>query len=80
MLDDRQYLANKTDLGAYFAVHKGMSDTDDAADAMALFTGTPASITAARNAIDDHHADALSATSGDFLMPIVGVLDDPFAM
>jgi Ca2+-binding RTX toxin-like protein len=75
---DRQYLADKTDIGAYFSVHKGMSDVADASAAMALFDGTAASITSAVNAIDGFYADALDADSGEFLLTVVGVLDDPF--
>ena len=76
---DRQYLADKSDIGTYFAVTKGMSDTDDARQAMALFDGSQSSIEAAVSATDGHYAAALDANSGDFLMPLVGVLDDPFA-
>ncbi|WP_120502684.1 DUF4214 domain-containing protein [Sulfitobacter mediterraneus] len=77
---DQQFLSTKADIGAYFAVHKGMSDTDNASAAMALFDGTPESTTSAVNAIDDFYADALDAIDGEFLMPLVGVLDDPFAI
>lgn len=77
---DRQYLADKTDIGAYFSVHKGMSDVDDAVAAMGFFDGTQTSINNAVNAIDGFYADALDPTNGEFLMPLVGVLDDPFAM
>ncbi|UWR14000.1 DUF4214 domain-containing protein [Sulfitobacter sp. M368] len=76
---DQQYLEVKTDIGAYFAVHKGMSDVEDAAEAMALFDGTAAGIEASTDAIDAFFADALDAANGDFLMPLIGVLDDPFA-
>ncbi|MFA8385759.1 MAG: DUF4214 domain-containing protein [Pelagibaca sp.] len=78
-LADRAYLANKTDIGAYFAVHKGMSDVDNAAAAMAIFNGSAGSVTAAVAQIDSFHDAALNPTSGEFLMPLVGVLDDPFA-
>lgn len=78
ILEDRQYLADKTDIGAYFAVHKGMSDVEDAANAMALFDGSQDSIQDAISAINGHYADALSTGSGDFLMPLVGVLEEPF--
>jgi hypothetical protein len=77
---DQQFLSTKADIGAYFAVHKGMSDTDNASAAMALFDGTPESTTSAVNAIDGFYADALDAIDGEFLMPLVGVLDDPFAI
>ncbi len=78
VLEDRQYLSDKTDIGAYFAVHKGMSDVEDAVVSMALFDGSQRSIQKAVGAINEHYADALNAESGDFLMPLVGVLDDPF--
>ncbi|UWR10000.1 DUF4214 domain-containing protein [Sulfitobacter mediterraneus] len=77
--EDQQYLEVKTDIGAYFAVHKGMSDVQEAAAAMALFDGTAAGIEASTDAIEAFFADALDAENGDFLMPLIGVLDDPFA-
>jgi len=79
-LVDRQYLTDKTDIGAYFSVHKGMSDVIDASAAMALFDGSAASIASAVNAIDGFYADALDPANGEFLLQLVGVLDDPFAM
>ena len=78
-LADQEFLTNKTDIGAYFAVHKGMSDVDNASSAMALFDGTDVGIDAAVAAIDGHYADALDPANGEFLMQVVGVLDDPFA-
>ena len=57
-----------------------MSDVDNAAAAMVLFDGSEASINAAVAAIDGFHADALDPNNGEFLMPIIGVLDDPFAL
>ena len=77
-LTDQTYLANKTDLGAYYAVHKGMSDVGNASLAMALFDGSQSSLDTAVAAIDGYHQSAMSATTGEFLMPLVGVLDDPF--
>ena len=79
-LADRQYLGDKTDLGARFAVTWGMSDVADATAAMALFDGSASSIAAAVAAIDGHYADAIAPGTGDFLMPLVGVWDDPFAV
>lgn len=76
---DRAYLDTKVDIGAYFAVHRGMSDTDNASAAMALFDGTQGSVNAAVAAIDGYYQDALDPTSGEFLMQVVGVLDNPFA-
>jgi hypothetical protein len=75
---DQAYLATKADLGAYFAVIKGMSDVADARDAMSLFLGTEASRDAALQAMEAHHAEALDPETGDFLMPLIGVIEDPF--
>lgn len=78
---DAAYLQGKVDIGAYFAVHKGMSDVGNATDAMALFGDQAASDTnGAIAAIDAFYTDALDPINGEFLMPLVGVLDDPFAM
>lgn len=76
---DERYLHTKVDIGAYFAVHKGMSDTDNASAAMALFDGTQASVDTAVAAIEGYYADALDSSIGEFLLQVVGVLDDPFA-
>ncbi len=78
VLTDRQYLSDKADLGAYFAVHLGMSDVNDASNAMALFDGSAGSIQMALNAIDNDYEEARDANNGDFLLPLLGVLDNPF--
>lgn len=75
---DRGYLDNKVDVGAYFAVHKGLSDTGNAAAAMQLYDGTEASIQTVKQAIDAYHLEAMDPVTGKFLLPLVGVLDDPF--
>lgn len=77
---DQRYLEQKTDLGALFAVHRGMSDIDDAALVMALFDGSETSVASAVNAIETLYAAAMDPVNGDFLMPVVGILDDPFAL
>lgn len=56
-----------------------MSDVENASAAMALFEGSEASIEQTVAAIDDYFAEALDADTGEFLMPLVGVIDDPFA-
>ena len=78
-LADRAYLANKTDIGAYYSVTLGMSNVDNASASMALFDGSSDSITEAVSAIDGYFIDASNADTGEFLMPLVGVIDDPFA-
>jgi Ca2+-binding RTX toxin-like protein len=76
---DVAYLSNKADLGTYFSAIKGMSDVENARAAMTLFNGSADSITTAKNAIDGYYADALDAQNGEFLISVVGVVDDPFA-
>jgi Ca2+-binding RTX toxin-like protein len=73
---DRAYLENKVDIGEYFAVHRGMSDVDNATSAMALFDGTQNGKDQAVAAIDDFYQEALAPTTGEFLMQVVGVLDN----
>lgn len=75
VLADRDYLRDKSDIGAYFAVHRGMSNTSEAADVMAVFDGSHRSIHDAYDAVDALYQDALSTEDGDFLMPLIGVID-----
>ena len=86
---DQQYLSDKTDIGAYFAVTKGMSNVENAKNTMELFSGaalgvaqgdTAALLAAAKDGIDGFYEDALDADSGEFLLQLVGVIDDPFAV
>lgn len=77
---DKAYLETKTDIGAYFAVHKGLSEVADAVAAMALFDGTQAGTDNAVAAINGFYTDALDPSNGEFLMPLVGVLDDAFSI
>lgn len=74
---DRAYLENKVDIGAYFAVHLGMSNVDNATAAMALFDGTQDSISQAFAAIDSQYQTALDPELGEFLVQVIGVLDPP---
>ena len=76
--EDVAYLTQKTDLGIYFSVVKGMSDVADARAVMADYDGSPGSVADARAEIDTVHSAALDATDGEFLLSLVGVVDDPF--
>lgn len=78
--EDQAYLSGKIDIGAYFAVHKGMSDTDNASAVMAGFDGSQSSLDAAKATMDQAFAEAQDPLTGEFLMPLVGVLDDPFML
>jgi uncharacterized protein DUF4214/hemolysin type calcium-binding protein len=75
---DLLYLEAKSDLGAYFSVVKGMSNVENARSAMDLFDGSSESIAAAKSSIDGFYADALGPDDGEFLVSLVGVIDDPF--
>lgn len=77
---DQAYLEAKTDLGALFAVHRGMSNLDDASMIMEMFDGSAESLALAAEAVDTLYTAAQVSVNGDFLMPLVGVLDDPFAI
>lgn len=76
---DVGYLASKADLGIYFSVIKGMSDVADATKVMEVFGNQATSDTgAAITEADGHFEDATEQGSGDFLVTLVGVVDDPF--
>lgn len=75
---DRELLTDKTDIGAYFAVHRGMSDVDNAIAVMNLVDGSLAGKFQALTATDEFYSDALDPFDGEFLMPMVGVLDSPY--
>ena len=77
---DQKYLEDKTDIGTYYAVTNGLSNVANASSAMGLFDGSGASIVNAVSAIDGFATAASDPSSGEFLMPLVGVSDDPFAI
>ncbi|NRB05494.1 MAG: DUF4214 domain-containing protein, partial [Rhodobacteraceae bacterium] len=79
-LIDVAYLSNKTDLGAYFSVIKGMSNVENARDALEFYDGTQASIDGSKGIIDGFFEDAQDAATGEFLFQLTGVVDDPFAI
>jgi len=57
-----------------------MSDVNEANYGMSLFDGTDAGVSNAVIAINTFHQNALDPDNGDFLMPIVGILNDPFTL
>lgn len=75
-LVDQAYLTNKTNLGAYFSIEKGMSDLENAAASLALYDGSQESVSAAIAGIDAHHSAALATDGGEFLVPLVGLFED----
>ena len=77
---DAAYLANKVLLGGHFAVTRGMSDIEMANAIMQGFDGSDASLQAGLNQSDAVYSDILDGTSDGFLMQLVGVADDLFAV
>jgi hypothetical protein len=75
---DVAYIESKTDLGLYFAVIQGQNDLTAANDVMDAFNGSAASLTAAQDLSDASLAVAETGST-DLLMPVVGVIDNPFA-
>ena len=76
---DLDYIEGKVALGEYYAVIKGLNDTQEAKSVMDLYDGTQAGTDAAKGAIDEAYADAVSASDGALLISLVGVVDDPFS-
>jgi hypothetical protein len=77
---DQEFLATKSDIGAYYAVIRGLSDVPDARSVMSRYDGSTASIRAAVDLADSFFDAASDPNNGDFLFPLVGVIDDPFAV
>lgn len=75
---DVAYIDAKTDLGLYFAVIQGQNNLTAANSVMDAFDGSAASLVTARALSDTALAEA-EAGSTDLLMPVVGVIDNPFA-
>ena len=76
---DQAYLGTKTDIGAYFAAIRGLSDVTDAAAVMESFVrGEAGTVADAVDLADLTFAEASSADGGQMLLQLVGVIDDPF--
>ncbi|MFP7672178.1 DUF4214 domain-containing protein [Marivita sp. S0852] len=75
---DDDFLEDQTDLGAYFAVHKGLNDLAQAEQVLANYDGSAASVTNAVAAINGFYDEAIDPANGAFVMQLVGVLDTDF--
>lgn len=75
---DQAYLADKVDIGTYFAAIQGLSNIALAQTVMQIFDGSQESLQSAVDQVDAFSAQATSATEGEFLFKLVGVLDSPF--
>lgn len=74
---DEEYLATKTDLGIYLAITKGLSV--GGRTVMNSYDGSVESVEAAVEIIDDLYEAGADPFSGDFIIELVGVADDPFS-
>ncbi len=75
---DVAYIESKTDLGLYFSVIQGQSNLTAANAVMDAFDGTASSLIAAQALSDTALADAESSST-ELLLPVLGVIDNPFA-
>ena len=75
-IEDQMYLNLKTDLGAYFALDRGLSDISAATQIMSVFDGSRASFDAAMALTETIYVEASDPENGAFLMPIVGISTD----
>ena len=79
-LGDQAYLATKTDIGAYYAAVLGLSGVSDASAVMETFVrGNATTVTDAVAQADQVFGAASAAETGEMLLQLVGVIDDPFA-
>jgi hypothetical protein len=76
---DINYLSKKADLGVYFSSILGMSDIPDARDIFRILgDASESNVDQAKDAAEQHYADALNPTAGDLLFSIHNVVDNPF--
>ncbi len=77
---DQAYLDSKTDVGAFYSVHLGLSDVEDARAVMQAFGAADmTNEIGARNLADDFAVEASTEGTDAFLMPVVGVIVDDFS-
>lgn len=77
---DRAYLDTKIDLGLHYAAGLGLSNIAFASEMMALYDGSENSVADALALARDASSAALSPDgSGEFLITLLGVVEDPYA-
>lgn len=81
--DDVRTIEDKGDIGVSFALINGLNDVDDAEDVMAAYMldDRAAALAEAQSLIAEAASDANDANGDtEFTFPLVGVIDDPFAV
>lgn len=77
---DAQTLQDQVDIGLYFAVINGLSDVSDATTTLALYdtADREGSLLEVKEQIDVLASEASALGTGEFLIQLIGVIDDPF--
>lgn len=73
---DAQYLANKGEVGKYFALAQGLGDVSWATQAMADVDGTSQSVAEAKALVDTFADRAETAAEAHLLLPFIGMLHE----
>lgn len=77
---DLARLVDKVDLGLSYAAIKGLNDQAAARTVVEAYDGTSESMLAARAFMEEAYESAQEAEAGDFLVSLVGIVEDPFLM
>lgn len=75
---DMAQLDQKVDIGVYFSAIKGLNDPSTGHSVLAIYDGTAEGMAAARLAVEEAYLNATDSGEGEFLVSLVGVVDDPF--
>ena len=73
---DAQYLETKAEIGAYFAVVKGLNNLEVANTAMQTFDGSYESIVEAKDIISDHAVAIDTPETSEFTISVTGLVED----
>ncbi|MCK0151012.1 DUF4214 domain-containing protein [Marivita sp. S6314] len=73
-LIDQEYLALKTNVGAEFAVERGMSNVENARTVMSIYDGSAFSVQNAVSQSEIYFQNEQSELNGAFLIQLVGVI------
>lgn len=75
---DLAYLGEKTDLGLHFAAIKGMNHLETARSLMQMHDGSAEGMLEAQDMMEEAWQAMQDPDAGDFLVSLVGVVEDPF--
>ena len=80
--EDTRTLSDKTDIGLSYALAHGLTDSDNARAAMAAYVpeARTDSLERAGDMIADFRSAALDTGSGEIVVQVLGLIDDPLAL